>query len=59
MYLGASQMIESHFPALRETLKDEEWRFLIEDFVRKSAWESNHCADLVDEFNAYLARESA
>jgi hypothetical protein len=59
VYLGASQMIESHFPALREALDDAQWRFLIEDFVRKSAWTSNYYADLVEEFKAYLARESA
>ena len=41
VYLGASQMIASHHPALRQALDDGQWRFLIEDFVRQSAWTSN------------------
>ncbi|NIC40410.1 putative DNA-binding domain-containing protein [Aquabacterium sp. A08] len=59
VYLGASQMIASHHPALRQALDDGQWRFLIEDFVRQSAWTSNYYADLVGEFEAYLARVSA
>lgn len=59
VYLGASQMIEAHHPTLREALDDAQWRYLIEDFVRQSAWTSNYYADLVGEFEAYLARVSA
>ena len=59
VYLGAAQMVESHYPALRETFNEAQWRFLIEDFVRKSAWTSNYYADLIGEFQTYLARESA
>jgi len=59
VYLGARQMIESQFPAVREQLGDESWRELIEAFVRQSAWTSHYYGDLKDEFTAFLARESA
>ena len=59
VYLGASQMIEAHFPAVREQLGDDAWRTLIEDFVRQSQWTSHFYGDLKDEFLAYLARQSA
>lgn len=58
VYLGAAQLIEAEFPALRRGLAEAEWRFLIEDFVRKSAWVSPYYGDLRAEFLAYLARES-
>ena len=59
VYLGASQMIEAHFPAVREQLGDEAWRTLIEAFIRQSEWSSPYYGDLKDDFLAYLARESA
>lgn len=59
VYLGAAQMIEAHFPALRSELDDEAWRTLIEGFVRQSNWTSHYYGDLKDEFLAFLARESA
>lgn len=59
VYLGASQMVESHFPAVRAELGDEAWRTLIEAFVRQSAWTSPYYGDLKNEFLAYIARESA
>ncbi len=57
--LGAAQMVESHFPDLREQLGEEAWRTLIAAFVRESAWHSHYYGDLKDEFLAFLARESA
>lgn len=59
VYLGASQMIEAHFPAVREQLGDDAWRTLIEAFIRQSEWTSHYYGDLKDDFLAYLARESA
>lgn len=59
VYLGAAQMIEAHFPALRSELADEAWRTLIEGFVRQSNWTSHYYGDLKDEFLTFLARESA
>ncbi|MES2091191.1 MAG: putative DNA-binding domain-containing protein [Pseudomonadota bacterium] len=58
VYLGASQMVEAHFPAVREQLGEEAWRTLIETFVRQSEWTSPYYGDLKHEFLAYLARES-
>ena len=59
VYLGVSQMIEAHFPAVREQLGDDAWRTLIEAFIRQSEWSSPYYGDLKDDFLAYLARESA
>lgn len=59
VYLGASQMIDACFPNLRKQLGEEDWRVLIEDFVRTSAWSSNFYGDLKDEFNQYLAKTIA
>lgn len=59
VYLGASQMIEAHFPAVREQLGDDAWRTLIEAFIRQSEWTSPYYGNLKDDFLAYLARESA
>jgi hypothetical protein len=59
VYLGASQMIETHFPAVREQLGDDAWRTLIEAFIRQSEWTSPYYGDLKDDFLAYLARENA
>jgi len=59
VYLGASQMVEAHFPAVRQELGEDAWRTLIEDFVRQSQWTSHFYGDLKDEFLAYLARQSA
>lgn len=59
VYLGASQMVEAHFPAVRQELGEDTWRTLIEDFVRQSQWTSHFYGDLKDEFLAYLARQSA
>lgn len=56
VYLGASQMIESCFPILKEQLSDENWRNLIEDFIRQSAWTSHFYGDLEHEFRLYLDR---
>lgn len=57
-YLGASQMIDSSFPALRAALGEAAWRVLIEGFLRQSAWTSPYYGDLRDEFIAFVARES-
>ena len=59
VWLGASQMIESHFPEVRRELGDEAWRALVEAFVRQSSWTSHYYGDLKDDFLAFLARESA
>lgn len=59
VYLGASQMIDACFPNLREQLGEDDWRTLIEDFVRQSAWTSNFYGDLEYEFRLYLAQTMA
>jgi len=59
VYLGASQMVEAHFPEVRTRLGEVAWRTLIEAFVRDSSWTSPYYGDLKNEFLAYLARTSA
>jgi len=59
VYLGASQLLEAEFPALRDTLNDADWRELIEAFVRTSRWDSHFYGDLQDEFLAFLERQTA
>ena len=56
VYLGASQMIASCFPNVREQLSEDDWQALIEDFVRQSAWSSHFYGDLEHEFCLYLDR---
>lgn len=58
-WLGASQMVEAGFPALREALAEEDWRTLVAAFVRQSRWTSHFYGDLNDEFLAFLDRERA
>lgn len=58
VYLGASQMVEAHFPALRAQLGEPAWCLLIQGFVRQSAWTSPYYGDLHHDFMAYLVRES-
>lgn len=59
VHLGASQMVEAHFPDLRAQLGEDAWRTLIQGFVRQSAWHSHFYGDLRHEFLDYLARASA
>ena len=59
VYLGAAQLIEAHFPQLKEELDEGAWRTLIEGFVRQSSWTSHYYGDLKDEFLAFRARERA
>ncbi len=56
VYLGASQMIEACFPDVKQQLNEDDWRALIEDFIRQSTWTSHFYGDLEDEFRAYLDR---
>jgi hypothetical protein len=58
VYLGASQMVEAHFPEIRRQMGEPAWETLIQAFVRQSAWTSHYYGDLKDEFLAFLARET-
>ncbi|SDK42156.1 hypothetical protein SAMN05192566_1311 [Methylophilus rhizosphaerae] len=58
VFLGASQMIEVHYPELRQQLGEAAWKELIQAFVRQSAWTSHYYGDLKDEFLAFLARQT-
>lgn len=59
VFLGASQMLEAHYPDLQQKMGEAAWRTLIEAFVRESTWQSPFYGDLKDEFLAFLARTSA
>lgn len=56
VFLGVSQLLAADYPALRAHLTDDAWRFLLTDFIRNSAWDSNFYGDLASEFVRYLER---
>ena len=58
VFIGASQMVQAHFPEVRSQLGDADWQILIAAFVRQSRWSSPYYGDLKDEFIAFLAREN-
>jgi hypothetical protein len=58
VFLGASQMVDAHFPELRTQLGDDAWRELIAAFVRDSRWSSAYYGDMKDAFLEFIQRES-
>lgn len=58
VYLGASQMVQSHYPDLRTQLGESAWQELMQAFVRESRWQSNFYEDLIEEFHQFLQRTS-
>lgn len=59
VYLGAVQMLESHYPQVKTALGEDQWASLVRAFVRDSRWESHYYGDLTDDFVAYLEKQSA
>lgn len=59
VYLGASQMVEAHYPDIRAQLGEAPWQALMEAFVRQSQWSSHFYGDIQDAFLAFLAHEAA
>ena len=59
VFLGVSQLRAAHYPALRESVSDEEWHFLLAAFIRDSAWDSNYYGDLATSFVDYLDQVEA
>lgn len=58
VYLGASQMLVASYPELKAALDEEDWRTLIEDFIRQTTWSAHFYADLTDDFERYLRAQS-
>lgn len=59
VYLGASQQVEAHFPDLRAALGEEQWRALLEAFVRQSRWDSPFYGELINAFTLFLDETAA
>lgn len=59
VYLGVSQQLEAHFPAVRAALGDDDWRTLLHAYIRESRWDSPFYGDLPDDFLDFLARQGA
>lgn len=59
VYIGAAQMVEAYYPALRRELGEENWRLLIAAFVRQSAWQSPFYGDLIHEFEMFIQQQTA
>ena len=57
VYLGASQLLEAHFPDVQAALGEAGWRHLLQTFIRESRWDSHYYGDLKDEFLSFLARQ--
>ena len=58
VYLGASQMIASCFPELKQKLSDDDWDWLINRFIQQSAWTSNFYGDLENEFAHFIRAQA-
>lgn len=56
VFLSVSQLLAAEYPALRESLTDDEWRFLLADFIQNTTWDSNFYGDLTRVFVKYLGR---
>jgi len=59
VYQGVDSMISYAYPHVKSGLSDEEWRFLLENFIAKSEWNSNFYGDLSNEFIIFLQNETA
>lgn len=59
VYLGASQLLEAHFPQVRTALGADGWRTLLQAFIRESRWDSPIYGDLSNDFLAFLERQGA
>lgn len=58
VWLGASQLLAAHYPAVRDTLSDDDWQALIAGFVREARWDSHFYGDMADEFLDFLHRKA-
>lgn len=58
VWLGASQLLEAHYPAVRQALGETEWQALIAGFVRESTWDSHFYGDMAHEFLDFLHRQA-
>jgi len=56
--LGVTQMLESCYPTLRESLDEQDWDWLINQFVQQSAWTSHFYGDLDEEFREFVRKQS-
>ncbi len=59
VYLGVHQMLEAHFPEVRAALGEDDWRALLQAFIRESHWDSHFYGDMKDDFVIFLQRQSA
>lgn len=58
VYLGTDQLLTAHYPNVKQQLGDENWKHLLESFIRQSRWTSHYYGDLKDDFLVYLEQES-
>ena len=59
VYLGVEQMIENCFPQLKETLPEEDYKLLIESFIRDFTFTSPYYYNLEEDFKVYLQKNLA
>lgn len=58
VWLGASQLLEAHYPAVRDVFDEAGWQALVAEFVRESRWDSHFYGDMADEFLDFLHRKA-
>lgn len=56
--LGVRQLLEAHYPEVREKLGEDAWLLLIAGFVRESGWDSHFLGDIADEFLVFLEEQA-
>ena len=59
VYLGVDQLLTAHFAEVRTALGDNDWRALLQAFIRESQWESHFYGDMKDDFLAFLEQQGA
>lgn len=57
VFLGIEQLLDAHFPALRGALGEDDWRSLLQAFIRESRWDSHFYGDVKDDFITFLKRQ--
>lgn len=54
VYLGADQLLRAHFPDVHDAIGEDNWRILLQAFIRVSSWDSHYYGDMKNEFVTFL-----
>ncbi|MES2917404.1 MAG: DNA-binding domain-containing protein [Pseudomonadota bacterium] len=59
VYLGVEQLLAAHFPEVQAALGEDDWRALLQAFIRESRWDSPFYGDMKDDFVVFLQCQGA